>query len=320
MNQPIIAMVGATAVGKTDIAMALADRWPCEIVVVDAMQVYRGMDIGTGKPAEAMRRRVPHFGLDLAEPSEQYNVGRYVKEVAPVIMGIRRRGKIPLLVVGTGLYLRALRQGLMEAPEPDPVRRTGLTETVRRDGLQAVYERLKRVDPVAAAGMDYRNAPRVIRALEVYETTGKPFSEWKTTTRPAVEGTWLMVGLQRPRELLRIRIAERVKEMVRSGWIDEVRGLLDAGVSPEAPGFRAIGYREIVDFLKVSRGRFEEVEQKIVISTQQYAKRQETWFRKEPVERWVDPSQADCGVRVAEWIEEKNHQVPVVMPGSQSYK
>ena len=304
---PILAIVGPTAVGKSDVAMALARTLPVEIVVADSQQIYRGLNIGTSKPSAAARAEVPHHGLDLSDPRVQYTTGQYLHDVVPVIQGIQERGKIPLGVAGTGLYLRALMKGLWPSPPADHDRRAAWQKMVDEQGHEMAYQKLREVDPDSAGRIDPRNTKRVIRALEVFEQTGRTFSSWLAETAPPLKGSWLIIGLTRPRGVLRRRIHDRVEVMFKQGWVEEVKMLLDQGISLEAPGFQALGYREIVELVKGKSVRYEVVRQ-IIDWTRQYAKRQETWFRHEPVDVWFDLEKKSldevvehCGLRISDF-------------------
>lgn len=266
---PVI--VGPTAVGKTALAAALARHWPITVISADSRQVYRGLDIGTAKPEPRVRRVVPHLGLDLVEPGERYSAGRFARDAAGWLRALEP-GRRPVVVGGTGLYVRALVDGLFREPELDPSRRERLARwTARVDGLAGWAARL---DPAYTGG----GRQRAARAVEIALLTGRPLSWWQRAARAeGVMHPWY-VRLSVPRAVLHQRMVARTRAMLEAGWIDEVRRALARGVSPSAPGLDAVGYREIVRHLqgKLDGARLEEA---IVISTRRYAKRQETWFR-----------------------------------------
>lgn len=284
---PLIVIAGATASGKTDAAIALARHLDAEIVSADSRQVYRGMDIGTAKPDAAQLRAVPHHGIDVCDPSETYTAGRFVREADAWIRTIVERGKIPLLVGGSGLYIRALTEGLFEGPEADPALRAELEERIRREGLPALVEDLRARDPQAAADIDTRNPVRVIRALEVCLLTGRPYSVQRVERLPEPRYETRSYGLRRERAALHRRIGRRVDMMIEAGLAEEVRGLLASGADPAWTALNAVGYPEIIAYLSGSTSLADSIEA-IKAGTRQYARRQMTWFRKTPGLRWID--------------------------------
>ena len=286
MTLKMLALAGPTGIGKTEVAAELARRLPAEVVAVDSMQVYRGMDIGTGKPPARLREEIPHHGLDLAETSEEFDARRYVQEVSPAIREIERRGKWVLLVGGCGLYLRVLLRGLCDAPGRDLALRRRLQEEGERGGWSALHARLQEADPAAAAKIHPNDAKRTIRALEVYLSTGQPISEWQGQTRP-VEPAWAgcpMAGLDCDREWLYRRIEQRVDGWLAQGWLEEARGLAARPLSRTAR--EALGYRELFEHLEGARG-WDETRALIQVNTRRYAKRQWSWFRNEAGVKWV---------------------------------
>lgn len=264
-------IVGPTAVGKTAVAVALARHWPLVVISADSRQVYRGLDAGTGKPTVAEQALVPHRGLDLLDPGSRYSAGRFARDAARWL-GELRAGQMPIVVGGTGLYIRALADGLFREPPLDAERRTRLARwTSRTDSLGRWAARL---DPRYAGG----GRQRAARTVEVALLTGQPLSWWQRRARAeGVMRPWY-VRLSLPRAVLHQRIAERARRMLDAGWVEEVRRLLASGVDPDAPGLDGVGYREIVRHL---RGELpaDRLEGAIVTSTRRYAKRQETWFR-----------------------------------------
>jgi tRNA dimethylallyltransferase len=269
---PVI--VGATAVGKTAVALALSGYWPLEVVSADSRQVYRRLDIGTAKPTARERARVPHHGLDVVEPGTRYSAGRFAQEAAGWIADVRNRSRLPVVVGGTGLYVRALGEGLFREPELDPGRRRSLDAfTARLEPLE-LLRWAGRLDPGFRGG----GRQRAARAIEVALLTGYPLTHWQEAARTAGAIRPWYVVLTLPRPVLHQRIARRADEMVRRGVIEEVAAVLAEGHSPSAPGLDGIGIRESVEYLHGRRPR-ETVAEAIAVSTRQYAKRQETWFR-----------------------------------------
>jgi len=266
---PVI--VGPTAVGKTAVAVALARHWPVVVVSADSRQVYRGLDIGTGKPTPTERAAVSHLGVDLLDPGQRYSAGRFARDAAQWLSGLPP-DRMAVVVGGTGLYIRALADGLFREPPLDPERRGRLAGwTSRADGLGRWASRL---DPDYAGG----GRQRAARTVEVALLTGQPLSWWQRRARAeGVMRPWY-VRLVLPRAVLHQRIGERVAAMLRAGWVEEVRRVLSTGLDPGAPGLDALGYREIVRHINGELGA-GKLEQAIVTSTRRYAKRQETWFR-----------------------------------------
>ncbi|HYK10742.1 MAG TPA: tRNA (adenosine(37)-N6)-dimethylallyltransferase MiaA [Gemmatimonadales bacterium] len=271
-----IVLVGPTASGKTALAEALAERLPLTVISADARQVYRGLDIGTAKPDAKVRQRVPHLGLDLIDVGERYSAGRFAADAAGWVGEVRGAGRLPVVVGGTGFYIRALGDGLFQEPELDPERREALRDWT--DGLDtgALVRWAARLDPRFAGG----GRQRAARAIEVALLTGHPLSHWQDVARETGAIRPWYIQLTLPRDVLHRRIAERVDRMLAQGLKDEVRRVLATGVAPDAPGLDAVGYREVV---AAERGElaWNAVRETIVIATRQYAKRQETWFNNQ---------------------------------------
>ena len=293
MTAPVIALVGPTAVGKTDLAIELAKRLEAEIVGCDSMQVYRGMAVLTQQPTPAQRQAVRHHLIDCIEPEEIWNVGRYRAMALEAIAQIQGRGRAVVIAGGTGLYLKALTDGLCDAPPADARIREALMRQAETEGAEALYARLHAVDPDAAAKIHPRNARRVVRALEVYELTGQPLSRGWAWGRAAAthEGAgsplnMTVVGLMRERDALYARINRRVERMIlEDGVLDEVRRLLPRRCS------RTAGQVHGLAFLEAHLQGMATLEQIIPLWQQQvrrYAKRQLTWFRAQPQIRWVN--------------------------------
>ncbi|HTO74231.1 MAG TPA: tRNA (adenosine(37)-N6)-dimethylallyltransferase MiaA [Gemmatimonadales bacterium] len=269
---PVI--VGPTGIGKTAVACALAAHWNLEIVSADSRQVYRRLDIGTAKPSPQWRSRIPHHGLDLIDPGERYSAGRFARDATRWVEEIRARGTLPVVVGGTGLYIRALCEGLFAEPPLDPAMRKRLSAWTAAMPVPDLVRWAGRLDPGFAGG----GRQRAERAIEVALLSGRPLSFWQAHARKV--GTvdpWYVV-LTSPRAVLQQRIEARAQDMVRHGMIEEVAALLAEGLAPNAAGLDAIGMREAVDYLQGRRTR-GSVAEAVSISTRQYAKRQSTWFR-----------------------------------------
>lgn len=291
---PLVAVLGATASGKHDLALALAREFPVEIVSVDSMKVYRGMDIGTAKPSRERRLDPPHHMIDLADPDEPYTAVRFGHEARTVIEGIRVRGRIPLLVGGSGLYLRAVLGWIFPGPEADPALRDRLRLEAESGGVERLHQRLSGVDPETAAEVGLRDLKRIIRALEVYERIGVPISRLRAehARGPSPFPAPLLLCLRWRREALYDRIDGRVSSMMRAGWMAEVRGLRGKGYSPDLPAFRALGYATLWKVLEGGMG-LEEAVETIQRETRRFSKRQMVWFRGMPGIQWVDVPDSD---------------------------
>jgi tRNA dimethylallyltransferase len=284
--EPILAIVGPTATGKSALGLALAESLRGEIVNADALQVYRGFDIGTAKPSPADRERVPHHLIDILEPSEVYSAGEFARRARAAIADIQGRGKLPIVVGGSGLYLRALLFGISPIPPGDPEVQEALRERLAAEGLGKLRADLARIDPRTEARLAPGDTQRVLRALEVALVTGRPLSSWIAEQPFGTQAiASVRVGLTLPRAILYDRIAGRVAWMLEAGWLAEVQGLLRLGLSPRLPAFQAIGYRQLVRHLE-GDGSLEQAIAGIVQETRRFAKRQETWFRKEPDVTW----------------------------------
>jgi tRNA dimethylallyltransferase len=282
----VFSIVGATATGKSALAMALAERLGGEIVNADALQAYRGFDIGTAKPSLADRERVPHHLIDILEPHETYSAGEFARRAREAIAEIEERGKLPIVVGGSGLYQRALFAGISPIPPGDPQVRRDLRARLAEAGLGPLREELARLDPPTAARLPAGDTQRVLRALEVALVTGRPLSSWIAEQPFGTQGiSGVRIGLTLPRSVLYDQIAGRVARMMEAGWRDEVAALLRRGLSADMPAFQAIGYRQLVRYLE-GEGSLEQAVAETIRETRRFAKRQETWFRKEPDVTW----------------------------------
>lgn len=299
-----LVVLGPTASGKSDVAMALAGRAPgtspFEIVAVDAMQVYRGMDIGTAKPTADEQRVVPHHGLDLIEPDREFTVAEFTEAATVAIAGIRQRGSTPLLVAGTGLYLRALTDP-MQIPATWPDVRASLEARLAIEPVEQLHRQLAQLDPVAATRMEPGNARRVVRALEVCLGSGRPFSSYGPGLESYPPVPFLQVGLRWPRPQHAQRIELRVHRMMAAGLLEEV-ARVRAHTSLSRTALQALGYKELVEHLD-GRATLEQAVEQIIVRTRQFAVRQERWFRRDPRVQWVD-IEADAVTEAVPVIEE----------------
>ncbi len=284
---PIVAVVGPTGSGKSDLAIALALELGGEIINADALQFYRGMDIGTAKVPLEERQGIPHHLLDVLDVREEASVASYQLEARAAIADIRARGRVPVLVGGSGLYVRAVLDRL-EFPGTDPAARERLEAELASVGAAGLRARLAQVDPASAARV--KDDRRLVRALEVFELTGRPFSSFmpaREYNSPAVQ-----IGLAVDRDALRARLAERVHAMVRAGLRQEVRELEPQGLREGRTASRALGYQQFLDVLDGTRSEADAVEDTIA-ATRKFAKRQLTWFRGDPRVSWVDWQDSD---------------------------
>lgn len=286
--EPWLFLVGPTAVGKTELALELAHALGAEIVSLDSMQVYRGLDIGTAKPTPAERARVPHHLIDLVGPEERYDVSRYLRDAEAVRARLAAAGQRALFVGGTGLYLKVLSAGLFDGPPPDAELRARLQQRARESGLAVLHAELERRDPASAARIHPNDEKRVLRALEVLEQTGRALSDWQREwVDPTRARATRIVGLTLDFEHLEQRIAARVEAMLAAGWAEEARAIAAApGFGPTA--IQALGYREV---LALARGELTRAAclERITRLTRRFAKKQHTWYRSFPAIHWLDP-------------------------------
>ena len=303
---PVVALVGPTASGKTAAALALAARLPLEIVSVDSALVYRGMDIGTAKPSPAERATTPHHLIDLLDPAEAYSAARFAEEAAQCIDAIHARGRAALLVGGTMLYLKALRDGLSAMPSSDPALRAALDAEARERGWPALHAELARLDPATAARLAPADAQRIQRALEVVRATGRPLSAWQADgPAPARPRRPLTVVALEPasRAWLHDRIAQRFDAMLAAGFVDEVRTLRARGdLHPGLPSMRCVGYRQAWEALDADD--LSPLRDRGIAATRQLAKRQLTWLRSWPDRRSVACDEVDAPARVVEALQQ----------------
>ena len=287
-----LAIVGATCTGKSRLALALALRLDGELINADALQVYRGLDRGTAKPDAAARAAVPHHLLDILDPRQRFSAGEFARRARAAIEEIAARGRVPIVVGGSGLYLRALSRGLAAVPAVPEAVREALRGRLETEGLAVLRAELEALDPVTAGRVPPADRQRTLRALEVLAATGHPLSRWHDDAPPEDRLDVLCVGLTLPRTLLYDRIASRAHAMLRGGWLDEIGDLLREGVPDSAPAFQAIGYRQLLRHLRGGCS-LEEAMADTIRATRQYAKRQQTWFRRELVRAWFGSLDAE---------------------------
>jgi tRNA dimethylallyltransferase len=267
-------LLGPTGIGKTAVALALGEHWPLEVISADSRQVYRGLDIATAKPTAREQARVPHHGLDLIAPGERYSAGRFARDASASVAEVRRRGRMPVIVGGTGLYVRALAEGLFHEPPLDPERRRRLDAWLARLDALELVRWAARLDAGYAGG----GRQRAHRAIEIALLSGRPLSHWQREARAARSIDPWYVVLSAPRAVLHRRIEIRAREMVQRGLLGEVAAILAEGARPGTPGLDGVGVREAVEVLTGRRSQ-DLLLTDMIISTRQYAKRQETWFR-----------------------------------------
>jgi tRNA dimethylallyltransferase len=304
---PLVAVVGPTASGKSALGVWLAEQFGGEVLACDSTQLYRGFDIGTAKPRVVERRGIPHHLIDTLAASEAATAGGYRQMALAALEDLRSRGLLPILTVGTGLYLRALLEGLADVPQRSEELRERLRASAEEHAPGYLHRMLGRLDPEAAEKIAAADLQKLIRAIEVCVLARRPVSEVHRTGRQPLEG-WraLKIGLMPPREALYERIHARTDAMLALGWIEEVRGLMASGLPEDAKPFDFIGYRELREVLRGEK-KLEEARAAIQQATRRYAKRQLTWFRKEPGVHWLigfgdDPRVQD---EVCEWVRQQ---------------
>ena len=289
MPKSLIAVLGPTATGKSALGLALAERLDGEIINCDSTAVYRGFDIGTDKLPMAERRGIPHHLIDIAGPTDEYTAAQFARDAAAVVRDVHARGKVPILVGGTGFYYRALTRGLFPGPGKDAALRARLEKIAARGGVERLHRLVSRVDPDSALRIQPRDLKRLVRALEVYFQTGRPltahFAQTVSLLDPEVQV--VPIGLRMPAAWLSERLASRVNAQFDGGLLDEVRALLAAGVPPDARPFGGLVYRQAMEHLQGVRGE-AETRALIAQENRRYARRQLIWFRKEPNLVWFD--------------------------------
>lgn len=303
---PAVALMGPTASGKTALAVDWVARFGMEIVSVDSALVYRGLDIGSAKPDAAMQARAPHRLIDIRDPHETYSAAEFAEDALREMRAIHAAGRTPLLVGGTGLYFRALLQGLSDMPQADPALRAAIASEAAERGWAALHEALSRIDPPAAARIKPGDAQRIQRALEVFRASGTPISQWQQAARrrPLPFRVLKLVVAPPDRAVLHARIAQRFDQMIADGLLDEVRRLAaDPRLHPELPSMRAVGYRQALEHLAQGTP-LESLRERGIFATRQLAKRQLTWLRGELDARWFDPERdgGEIGRAVAQFL------------------
>ena len=284
----LVAVVGPTATGKSALGLDLAQRFGGEIVACDSTAVYRGIDIGTDKMAVEAQRGIPHHLVDLVEPTEIYSAARYAADAAAIVRAIVARGRLPVLVGGTGFYYRALVRGMFPGPARDDALRARLDRVAARRGVESLHRWLTRVDPASGRRIQPSDRKRLVRALEVYLLTGRPLTaHFDETASPIAGAQVLAIGLNLPRPILRARVARRVDEQFGRGVVREVRDLLAAGVPRSAHAFSGLVYRQVLELLDGVRDE-ASTRELIVRENMRYARRQLVWFRKEPGVQWIE--------------------------------
>lgn len=285
----LIAILGPTATGKSALGIAIAEQFNGEIINCDSTAVYRGFDIGTDKVPMEQRRGIPHHLIDIADPTDEYTAAQFARDAAVVIADIHARGKLPILVGGTGFYYRALTRGLFPGPGKNAELRARLERIAAKKGVESLHRMLSRVDPESGLRIQPRDLKRLVRALEVYFETGKPLTaHFDETVSPLPRDVQIgAIALRMPAPWLAERLARRVDEQFEAGLIDEIRRLLASGVPPEARPFGGLVYRQAMDYLKGVR---DEAATRALIAQEnrKYARRQLIWFRKEPNLVWFD--------------------------------
>jgi tRNA dimethylallyltransferase len=285
--KPVVVIVGPTAVGKSRVAVEVAKAFETEVLTADSRQVYRGMDVGTDKPAQEDRQGIPHRLIDLVDPDESFNAGLYRRQAIDEIERLYRDSRLPLVVGGTGLYVRTLLNGLCDAPSADPILRAALRQEAEDEGYDRLYARLAAVDPVAAARLHPRDESKVIRALEVYQLSGRRMSDFQQehgfVERPF---SALIIGLNRDRNTLYLRIEERIDWQLAHGLIEETKQLLAQGYRCDSGAMKGLGHRQVAEYL-AGKYDVDEMVRRFKRDTRHFSKRQMTWFRKEPGIQWL---------------------------------
>ena len=309
MSSIVPIIVGPTGVGKTALSVLLAEHFPVEIVSADSRQIYKYMDIGTAKPDKSILKKIPHHFIDILEPNAYYSAGLFAKEARDVIQDILKRKNLPLVVGGSGLYIRALVDGIFESELRDEEMRRLLDEETEQYGLPAMYRRLQRIDPEYAGKISSTDQKRILRALEVWRLSGRKFSELQKETQKA-EFEAAFFGLTTDRSLLYTRINQRVDRMLANGLLEEVQRLKEAGYTADLNALNTVGYKEVFAHLN-KRLSYDEMVEQIKRNTRRYAKRQLTWFRQDKRIHWMDVHSMNDLERIAEQIVRQIKNYPL---------
>lgn len=301
---PVLVILGPTASGKSTLAMGIAERIPAEIVSVDALKVYRGLDVGTAKPSAEEREHFPHHGIDLVEPNESFSVADFLRYAEPALREITARGALPILDVTAPLYLKALMFGIEEGPEPDPQLRAELESLP----LGEVYDELKRLDPERAAKLHPNDAKRIVRAVEILRLGGTTIGAKMTWHEPRADYRWILTGILWPRPLLYERVERRARVMFEAGWLEEVRRI------DRSPGFsrtasEAHGYKRLLAHLR-GEMTLEEAKQQTIRDVKQYARKSMTFFRRFPRVQWLEVSSEEEIRRAAAYLALEMNRPP----------
>lgn len=300
--KPVVVVVGPTAVGKSRVAIEVAKAFETEVLTADSRQVYRGMDVGTDKPLPEERQDVPHRLIDLVNPDESFNAGLYRRRALDEIERLYRDRRLPLVVGGTGLYVRTLLKGLCAAPPADPIVRAALRQEAKDEGPDRLYARLVAVDPVTAVRLHPRDESKVLRALEVFQLSGRRMSDFQQehgfAERPF---SALIIGLNRDRAALYRRIEERIDWQLAHGLIEETKQLLAQGYQRDSAAMKGLGYRQVAEHLA---GEYDAIEmvRRFKRDTRHFSKRQMTWFRKEPGIQWLTIEESESARHTAELV------------------
>lgn len=293
-------LTGPTGVGKTALSLDLAEHIDAEILSADSRQIFRELTIGTAKPGAKELARIPHHFINERSLGEPFSAGIFAEEAEVRMRDIMRRGRVPLVVGGSTLYLQALLHGLADIPPVEPTVREQVEQRLRHEGAERLYRELQTIDPAAAATMDPTKTQRLVRALEVYYGTGQPISSYHETKKPR-PFSFRTVVLYRDREELYRRIEQRVDEMLADGLLDEVRGLLERGADPGLNALQTIGYQEPIRFLR-GEINYDEMVRLLKRNSRRYAKRQLTWFRRFPEYVWMDANSPDLAHRLIDFF------------------
>ncbi|MEH6824308.1 MAG: tRNA (adenosine(37)-N6)-dimethylallyltransferase MiaA [Motiliproteus sp.] len=303
---PVICLMGATATGKTDLAVKLAEHLPCDLISVDSALIYRGMDIGTAKPDAELLARAPHRLIDIRDPAESYSAAEFRRDALAEIAAIHQQGRIPLLVGGTMLYFKALLEGLGGLPKADPAVRQRLLEQAESEGWEVMHQRLQQIDPISAERIHRNDPQRLQRALEVYELTGQTLTQlWQQQQAATLHFRPLQLNLEEAdRALLHRRIEQRFRTMLESGFEQEVQSLYQRGdLNPSMPSIRCVGYRQMWAYLDGESG-FDTMVERGIIATRQLAKRQMTWLRSWENAQRIDASDSNLISNTLKLVEE----------------